>query len=193
MTNYGADFLSAAELSALPFRALGRDVLISKRVVLVNVENIAIGDHVRIDPDVVILATAPVDIGSYVHIATQVFLAGGGGIELNDFCGLSQGVKLYSMNDDYSGAFLTGPTVPAKYLGITRGRVVVGRHVIVGAGTVILPGVTIGDGSAVGALSLIRKDVEPWSMMVGAPARRIGSRRDDLLQLEHALRQESEG
>jgi galactoside O-acetyltransferase len=104
-----------------------------------------------------------------------------------DFSGLSQGVKLYSTSDDYSGRFLTNPTVPAAYLGVKRGRILLGTHVIVGAGSVVLPGVSLGAGSAVGALSLVREDVEAWTMVAGAPARQIGARRKDLLILEQQL------
>ena len=190
MTSYNADFMSEAELARLPFAARGRNVLIHPRTTLLNVENIALGDHVRIDPDVVISAGGPVRIGSYVHIGAQSYLAGGAGIEMQDFSGLSQGVKLYSTSDDYSGRHLTNPTVPDAYLGVRRGAIVLGRHVIIGAGAVVLPGVTLGEGSAVGALSLVRKDVEPWTIQAGAPARKVAARSQELLQGEQALLQE---
>jgi galactoside O-acetyltransferase len=187
MSNYGADFLSPEQLAVMPFRSLGADVSISARAVLVGIENMAIGDHVRIDPDAVILATGPVDIGSYVHVSAQCYLAGGAGIEMADFSGLSQGVKLYSVSDDYSGGALTNPTVPAKYLSLTRGKILLGRHTIIGAGSVVLPGVVFGEGAAVGALSLVRKDVAPWTIVAGVPARRVAARKRDLLERERDL------
>ena len=188
MTNYGADFMTEAELSRLPFAARGRNVQIHPRTTLVNVENLSIGDNVRIDPDVVILATGQVRIGSYVHIGAQAYFAGGAGIELGDFCGVSQGAKLYSTNDDYSGRFLTGPTVPSEFVNVARAKVVVGRHVVIGAGAIVLPGVTLGEGSAVGALSLVRRDVEAWTIYAGAPARKVAERSKDLLLHEKVLK-----
>ena len=64
--------------------------------------------------------------------------------------------------------------------------VVVGRHVIIGSGSVILPGVTLGDGVAIGALSLVSKDCDPFGVYRGN--RRIGERKNDLLQLEEQLK-----
>jgi galactoside O-acetyltransferase len=187
MTNLGPQFLSAEETARLPFRGLGREVLIHARANLINVEAIAIGDHSRIDAGVTILATGPVEIGRYVHIGAQCYLAGGAGIEMHDFSGLSQDVKIYSVSDDYSGAHLTNPTVPAEFLGTQAGKVVLSRHVIIGAGSVILPGVVIAEGCAVGALSLVRRSTEPWGIYSGTPAARRNDRKRDLLALEAAL------
>ena len=91
---------------------------------------------------------------------------------------------MYSSNDDYSGATLTGPTVPAELSHVHAAPVHVGRHVIIGAGSVLLPGVTIGDGAAVGALSIVKRDVEPFTIVAGPDGRVIGERKRDLLELE---------
>ena len=187
MTNLGPQYLSRDELRRFPFHFLGRNVLLHSRANLINIEAISIGDNSRIDGDVTILGTGPVEIGRYVHIGAQCYLAGGGGIVLRDFSGLSQGVRIYSVSDDYSGAHLTNPTVPREFLGLVSERVVLGRHVIVGAGSVILPGVVIEDGCAVGALSLVRRSTEPWGVYSGVPAVRRRERRRDLLELEARL------
>ncbi|MSQ85028.1 MAG: hypothetical protein EXR77_19505 [Myxococcales bacterium] len=88
-----------------------------------------------------------------------------------DFSGLSQGVRIYSGSDDYTGGFLTNPTIPARYLGTQSGVVVLSRHVIIGSNTVILPRVTIGEGSSVGAQALVSKSLEPWGIDAGGPAK----------------------
>jgi acetyltransferase-like isoleucine patch superfamily enzyme len=187
MTNYGKQFIAQSELRSLPFRSIGDNVLIHERVNMINIENISMGSNVRIDGDVTIVATGRVDIGSFVHIGAQCYLAGGAGIKMMDFSGLSQGVKLYSTSDDYSGAHLTNPTVPIEYLGVIRGRVELERHVIIGAGSIVLPNVTVGEGSAIGALSLVNKSVEAWGIFSGIPVRRISSRNQDLLRIEKQL------
>lgn len=184
MTNYGPHYLSDNDLQRMPFQAIGTNVLISERVNFVNIESISIGNNVRIDSDVTILATGYVVIGSYVHIGAQCYLAGKGGIRLEDFSGLSQGVCIYSGSDDYSGEYLTNPTVPIEYLNIKLAEVIVGRHVIVGARTVILPGCQLGDGCAVGSLSMVKSSLKPWTMYAGVPVREIKPRRRGILDLE---------
>ncbi len=53
------------------------------------------------------------------------------------------------------------------------GTVRIGKHAFIGIGAVILPGITIGDHSIVGALSLVSSDVPSWSVFAGAPAKLI--------------------
>lgn len=190
MTNIGADFIPEERLRALPFRALGRNVRIHDRVTFVNVENISLGDHVRIDADVTILGTGPVEIGSYIHIGAQSYLAGAGGIRIADFCNLSQAVRLYSSNDDYSGAFMTNPSVPAEFTNVHYGTITLEEHVIIGSGSVVLPDVTLHAGAAVGALSLIKQSLEGWTIYAGCPAKPLRARSRDLLQLEARLREQ---
>ena len=179
-------FAGSDELRALGMR-VGDNVQISRTATVIGLENIEIGSNVRIDAYCVIMANGPIKLGSYIHIAGQSVLIGGGGIVLEDFAGLSHGVKVYSRTDDYSGACLTNPTVPKRYVRRIDGPVHLGRHVIVGAGSVILPDVTIGEGCAIGALSCVHKSLEPWGIYVGAPARRIKPRSRALLEMEASL------
>src|SRR5438270_3554368 len=141
MTNYRADYLSHAALSGMPFKSLGHDVMIHERVTLVGIENISIGSHVRIDPDVILLATGPLTIGCYTHIAAGVFIAAKAGFEMKNFANIAHGARIYTINDDYSGEHLMGPTIPSEFLGLKQGAVLFEQHVAIGAGSVILPGV----------------------------------------------------
>ena len=175
------------QLRDVGFRALGKNVAIHEDVNIHGVENIRFGDNVRIDAYVTIIATGPIEIGSYVHIGSYCLLSGGEGISIGDFSALSQGVKIYSRSDDYSGKTLGNPTVPDKYKAIKRGKVTLNRHVVIGAGSVIMPGVTIGEGSSVGALSLVGGSLPPWGVYFGSPARKVADRSRDLLALEQQL------
>ena len=187
-------YYSPDELSALGLARFGDDVRISKKASLYNPGRIAVGSHVRIDDFCVLSAgEGGIEIGDYVHIAVFCSLMGAGKICLADFSGLSSRVAIYSSNDDYSGAFLTNPTVPARFTGVVSGDVIVGKHVIIGAGSVILPGLALEEGVSVGALSLVTKNCASFGMYFGAPARRIGERKRDLLELERQLRQEGCG
>lgn len=184
--------LTRDELLDLGFAHLGDDVRVSDRASFHNCAQISLGSHVRIDDFAVLSAGAGgIVIRDYVHIAVGVSLIGAGRITLSDFAGLSSRVAVYSSNDDYSGKFLTGPTVPNQYRNTRHADVHVGKHVIVGSGAVILPGVTIHDGAAIGALSLVNADCEEFAIYVGAPARRIRDRSRQLLALEADLRRVS--
>jgi len=140
---------------------------------------------VRIDDFCVLSAgVGGIAIGSFVHVAVHATMIGAGRITLEDYSCISGRVAIYSSNDDYSGEHLTNPMVPECYRGVTSADVVVGRHALVGAGTVVLPGVTIGAGAAIGALSLVRSDCEPFSTYAGTPARLVKARSRRLLELE---------
>ena len=175
---FDSGYYSSEELKNAGFNSVGQDVLIAKNCTIVGLENISIGSHVRIDSYTSILAgKAGVVIGNYVHIASSCYLGGRAGIIFEDFSGLSQGVRIYSQTDDYNSGMYTNPTVPKEYTKIKSGPVKLEKHVIVGSGTVILPGCTLSKGTSVGALSLIRKTTEEWKVYFGNPARIIGSRK----------------
>jgi galactoside O-acetyltransferase len=178
-------FHSRAALERMGFAALGRDVQVSELASLHGTARIALGDEVRIDDFCVLSAGAGgISIGRNVHIAVFCSLIGGGRITLDDFSGLASRVAIYSSNDDYSGKFMTNPTVPAEFTGVENGPVHLGRHAIVGAGSVILPGLTLEDGVAVGALSLVNRNCQAFGIYAGRPARRLGDRSRQLLDLE---------
>lgn len=188
-TPFSPGFYTETELRRFGFQSVGDDVQISRNCTIIGMANIEIGNHVRIDGYCSLFATGSgkIRIGSHIHIGSYCSLSGGEGIVMEDFSGLSQGVRVYSRTDDYSGAWLTNPTVPADYTGVIGGPVRLGRHVVIGAGTVILPDVDVGEGAAVGALSLVRKSLEPWGIYFGSPAKKIRTRSKRLLDLESQL------
>lgn len=182
---------TSEELRDIGFSRCGEHVQISRKASFYRPDRIAIGHHVRIDDFCVLSAgEGGIEIGNYVHIATFCSLIGAGKIVLSDFSGLSARVSIYSSNDDYSGRHMTNPTIPACFTGVVHSDVVIGRHAIVGAGAVVLPGVTLEDGVAIGALSLVKKRCQEFGIYFGAPARRIGQRKRTLLELEQELLQE---
>ncbi|MGG1944707.1 acyltransferase [Trinickia sp. NRRL B-1857] len=181
-------YWTESDLVSAGFPSLGRNIQIARNCTIVGAQNIYVGDDVRIDgPSVLSAASGHIRIGRYVHIGGMCFLAGAGGIDMEDFSGLSQGVRIYSASDDYSGDALTNPTVPRRYLNVTIARVRLGRHSIVGSGTVILPGCDIGEGASIGAMSLVKKSLAPWGIYGGTPARFIRKRSQRLLSLEAEL------
>jgi galactoside O-acetyltransferase len=181
-------YLSEVELSEMGFAKLGENVLISDKCSIYNAQMISLGSHVRIDDFVVISPSdQSFEIGSYVHIATHCSLIGRASIKMNDFSGLSGRVSIYSSSDDYSGDFMTNPTVPEEYSNVISKPVELGKHVIVGAGAVILPGVSIGDGSAISALALVNRDIPAGVIAGGTPCRTIKPRKTGMLELEKQI------
>jgi len=178
-------FFSEAELRAIGFASLGKRVSISRKASLYNPAAISIGDDVRIDDFCVLAGGGGIELRNFVHLGCYSALFGGSGIVMEDFSGLSARVLVYSESDDYSGHSLTNPTVPQRYRPrLHKGKVVFGRHVIVGANSTILPGVTLAEGAAVGAHSLVTKSCEAWWIYFGVPAKKLKCRSRELLELE---------
>jgi acetyltransferase-like isoleucine patch superfamily enzyme len=178
-------FLSQEQLEEMKFKSLGVNVKISDKASIYNSDQIEVGDHSRIDDFCVV--SGKVKIGRNVHIAIFCNVAGGEkGIHLDDFSGLAYGCHVITQSDDYSGKTLTNPTVPDEFKLEQKAPVVISRHSIIGAGSVVLPGVVLGEGTSVGALSMITKSTDAWSIYFGAPAKRIKSRSKELLNLEAA-------
>lgn len=177
--------MSREAIELMGFLSVGKSVQVSDRASFYGTARIALGDNVRIDDFCVISAGfGGIKIGNHVHIAVSTSLIGAGKITLHDFVNISSKVSIYSSNDDYSGAVMTGPTLPVEFTNIRTADVVLERHVIVGCGSVILPGVTLEEGVAVGALSLVSKNCRAFGIYAGIPARRRKDRKRDLLDME---------
>ena len=79
---------------------------------------------------------------------------------------------------------MTNPMVPIEYTNVTHADVKLGKHVIIGSGSVILPGIILHDGAAIGSLSLVTKDCDAFGTYIGAPAKKLKNRKNNLLELE---------
>lgn len=176
---------------SLGFKHVGQDVIIWPLAKIVSPEVISIGDSVIIDDFVFIMGGTKTSIGSFIHIASFTSIIGGGELIMEDFAGLSGGIRLYTGNEDYLGGCLTNPAVPFPYRVPIRSFVYIKKHAIIGANAVVLPGIIIGEGAVVGANSLVTKDCEPWTIYVGSPAKPLRARRKDrIIELEAQLRRE---
>jgi len=172
--------LSRDELQELGFAALGSDVRIDRRAALFGTEFMSIGSNVRIDCFAVITAgPSAVEIGAYTHISASTYLSGAqGGIRIGHATGVAPFVAIYSAVEDYSAGRLNSPMVPNDLRGTAVGRVDIGPHAAIGSSSVILSGLSIGFGGAVGSLSLVNRSVRPFEVVHGNPIRRVG-RRDE--------------
>ena len=176
-------FFSENELRKVGFSNIGTNVFLSRKASIFSPEKIEIGNNVRID-DFCILS-GKIKIDSYVHIAAYSALFGGkAGIIIRDYANVSSRVCIYALSDDYSGKTMTNPMVPEKYKNVIHDSVMINKHVIIGSGSTVLPGVTLSEGTAVGAMSLVNRSTEEWCIYAGIPARKIKERSKDLLCFE---------
>lgn len=166
------------------FGKVGKNVLIDSTVQCVKPENIEIGDNVRIDAFSFISATNGVQFGSFIHLAPYVQLVSAGGkITLEDYTALAARTTILTASDDFTEGWMNNPTMPIELRKVKNGPVTLRKFAVVGVGALILPGVTMHEGSAVGAMSVIKKDVEEFACVVGTPPRKIATRSKENLHL----------
>lgn len=148
---------------------------------IVGIENIEFGKNIIIDDFVFIYAAGKIKIGNFVHIACFTSIAGGEYIEIGDFCALSHGSRILSATDDFKSWGFGNSTISGKFRNTKRLPIKIGNFVIIGANSVVLPGVVIGEGATVGACSVVTKNLEPWGVYIGN--KKIGERdRDGVLK-----------
>jgi acetyltransferase-like isoleucine patch superfamily enzyme len=108
----------------------------------------------------------PIDrlcIGQSVAISAFVHIVANGGVSIGDNTIIASAVQIASSTHDYHVIPFRARRVDAP--------VVIGRNVWIGAGAIVLPGITIGDNSVVGAGSVVTSDVPSGSVVAGVPAR----------------------
>ena len=157
------------ELIKLGIKVKGTNIQISKFVNIYNPKNLILHDNIRIDDFTIISCKGNVEICNHVHISSHCLIISSTNIILNDYSGISSGVKLFGSSDDYSGNYMSNPTIPSKYLNVKNGDIILEKHVLVGANTIILPNIIIREGTAIGAHALVNKNTESWKIYGGIP------------------------
>ncbi len=107
--------------------------------------------------------------GASINI--RCFLDGNGGVEIGADTLLSPGVQVISGNHVFDN-----PKVPIRFQGTAYGKVSIGEDCWLGTNVVVVPGVTIGRGSVVGAGAVVTKDIPEFSVALGVPAKVVGHR-----------------
>jgi len=187
-----SNFLNKTEIEEIGFERYGENLLISKDAKFYNPSKISLESNIRID-DFCILSAGKggIQISAYVHIACYTSLIGKAPIKIGKFSNLSSRVSVYSSSDDFSGNSMTNPMVPEELKNIKSSSVLIKEHVVIGCNATILPGATLGKGTAVGAYSLVKSNCEPFHLYVGIPARKIKKRDDSFLHLSEKLKVKS--
>lgn len=176
-------YYTQEQLKKLGFKYIGNNVKVSDKASIYNCDEIEIDNNSRIDDFCVI--SGKVKIGKNVHITPTCLVSGGEkGIIFEDFTTIAYGVQVFTQSDDYSGKTMCNSTVPKKYKEEIFKEVILKRHSIVGAGSIIMPGVVLEEGTSIGAMSLVLQSTEPWGIYVGNPVKKLKNRKKDLLKLE---------
>lgn len=178
--------LTRSELLKLGLGKVGKDVSISDKCSIYgNPADISIGDNVRVD-DFCILS-GKITLGNNIHIAAYAAIFGRYGVVMEDRTGISARVIIFSATSDWSGKYLTNPMNPEEFINTEKGPVIMKKFSLVGAGTIIMPGVTLNEGAAIGSMSLVKKSIPGWEIWAGIPAKFIKKREKELVKLAKQL------
>ncbi|MCI6475913.1 MAG: acyltransferase [Mucispirillum sp.] len=185
MVNKHTSFYSTEELKTLGFKSIGNNCLISKKASFYNIGLISIGNNVRID-DFCILS-GNITLCSNIHIAAYSALYGEGSITLKNYSGVSPRCTIFSATDDFSGEYMVGAVLPDSVRHVIKAPVTLEKYTQVGAGSIILPGVTFEEGAVCGAMSFINKSIDEWSIYAGTPAVKIKDRSKQLIEIKRKI------
>jgi acetyltransferase-like isoleucine patch superfamily enzyme len=164
------------------FKEIGNNVEIFRPITIIDESKLTIKSNVRLSEFTLISGGKGVYIGNYVHIANHVSIAGGGILVVEDFVGVCAGVRIITGSDDIMGKGIPSPMVPDEFRSYYRSHVVLKKHSFIGTSAIIHPGVTIGEGAVVASGSIVTKDIEPWGIYMGSPARKIRDRSMDIIK-----------
>lgn len=176
-------YYSRDELLSLGFISIGDNVLISKKASIYGASKMSIGSNVRIDDFALLIGN--IEIHDYVHIGAFCGLHASqdGRIIFEDFSGISSNVTIYASSDSFDGEFCTArPGLPDECVRSVCSTVMLGKYTQIGTGSTVIPGGSLGEGAAVGAMSLVNKFLDPWFLYVGVPCRMLKKRNKELLR-----------
>lgn len=168
----------------MKFKSIGEDVRISELAAITRPELVELGNHIAIDMWVYLSTQAK--LGDYIHIAPSVTILGGASalIIMEDFTNIGSGGRIVCATDDFTQGLIS-PVVPLEHRTVINKPVIFKRFSTLGVNCTVLPGVTLGEGSIIGANSLVTRDTEPWTVYGGSPARPL-KKRDKTRILESA-------
>lgn len=153
----------------------GKDVKIYDLAKICNPQWAEIDDKCMIFDYTFIDARNSLKIGKYCCIGWHCVIEGGANIKVGNRVFLGPGSKLLSSTYEFDG-FYTSQLLPDETFSIRSGDITIEDDAYIGAGTVVMPGVTIGEGALVGANSLVNHNLKPWGIYFGNPVKLMGMR-----------------
>ena len=153
----------------------GKNVILQAMCKIMRAENMEIDDNSRIFDFAYIDAGQSLKIGKYSFVTWHCVIEGGAKCIIGDRCFIGPGSKLLTSTYEFNG-YYTNEKLPGDTHAIKYGNIILENDSYIGAGAVVMPGVTIGEGAVVGSNTFVNKDLEPWGIYVGNPAKKIGVR-----------------
>jgi acetyltransferase-like isoleucine patch superfamily enzyme len=155
------------------FASIGENVVIEDGALVLEAKHISIGSNVYIGHYAILRGydRGELVIGNDTWIGQFCYINSAGGVEIGSRVGIGPAVKIMSSKHGEEGR-----DVPVLLCDLEFAQVVVEDDCDIGMGAIILPGVTVGKGSIVGAGAVVTKDVEPYSVVAGVPAKKIKER-----------------
>lgn len=153
----------------------GRNVRLYPLCKIINPEFCKIDDESKI-LDFTFIDGKEVSIGKYSIITWHCLIEGRMKTIIGDRCFIGPGTKILSSTYKFHGLF-TCEFLPDSCHDTEWGDVIINDDAYIGANSVIMPGVTIGEGAIVGSNAFVNKDLDPWGIYVGSPVRKVGERK----------------
>ena len=175
-------FLKNKEITKIGFKSIGNNVKISKNASFYSAKDISIGNNVRIDDFCILSGKITIRDNAHISAGTYLF-AGEAGIVIDDYVAISPKSVLLAISDDFSGNYFANAVLDIKKRNVIKSKITIKRYSTIGTGTIILPGVTVNEGCAIGAMSLIKKNLAAWGIYAGIPCRKIKNRSKKCLKL----------
>jgi len=157
-------------------RSCGDNVTIYPMAKIIKPEVIDIGNNSMIDDFSFIYGGKSIKIGKYVHLESFLSIIGGGELIVGDYAVIATGARILTGTDSYHGGKRMSTALPEEERNVIRGKIIIEKDGFVGTNSVVHPNVIIGEGAIIGSNSLVLRDVDPWSINVGCPSRKIGKR-----------------
>ena len=143
--------------------SMASNVFIDQNVFFAHPEAVHLAEFSYIDKNVIIMSKTA-KIGKRVHLAPRVFISGGGDFEIDDYAGIAPNANIITATEVLKDGARFGPMVNPANRNVYRGRVHIMRDAFIGTNVTILPGVTVAQGSVVGAGVTLLKNTEEWKI-----------------------------
>ncbi len=177
-------YFTNEELLSMGVKEIGDNCMISRKCSIYSGGGITLGNNVRIDDFCLLVGN--ITIEDYVHIGafSGLHASKDGHIVFRSFSGVSSNVHIYASSDSFDGEYITGrPGIPNECMKDICKEVVLGEYSQIGTSSVVLPYGSLGEGTAVGAMSLVNKHLESWKVYAGIPCKIIKTRSKNMLEI----------
>ena len=180
-------YFSTKELLLMGVREVGDNCLVSRKCSIYSGQTgggITLGNNVRIDDFCLLVGN--ITVKDYVHIGafSGLHASKGGHIVFESFSGISSNVHIYASSDRFDGEYITArPGIPDECIEDVHSQVILGKYTQIGTGSIVLPNGSLGEGAAVGAMSLVNKLLDSWNVYAGIPCRFVKPRSRNMLKV----------